>query len=998
MKQVIAQLLLAAAVCLGVQQAAFGQGATDTSKGALTIEIKDAMMATVPGAKVTVNGPLGAVNGTSDTRGEANFTALTPGMYSVTVSKTGFSTAKVIDIELQATQKLAVPVSLKVGQITQTVEVSGAADVIDVSASTVESSINSAEYANLPIGRNVTNLFYMAPGVAGGGGTGSANPSINGASGLENMYIIDGINDTDAGYGGFGVYSTNYGSLGSGVNFDFIKEVQVKTSGFDAQYGQAMGGVINVVTQSGSNAVHGSAYAYTNPGWAEMNYRQVNATRVGSPQTEIWGQHQYDFGVNVGGPFKKDKFFWYGAFNPTFNHVEENAAPGFSIRANGPYDLEHRSLNWVGKINYNITDTQHLEGTVFADPSKSPNAIQGPDPSGITGTAMLRNNLDSLSSLDYGTRNWAAKYSGSFGASTIVSASFGWNHSYFTETPSTNTFQIRNYALPTATALYTLQGGVGNLNNNQGDNKQVNLMATRTVNFFGGHTFDVGYSSNNVDYSSIQEYTGPQFALPKANGIAAGDVGKLVNGAIFFEYANRAVNGVTYPLVYRLYRGYFSSPNVSTKTKYQDVFAQDAWQVNKMLTVKAGVRWEQQRLNGNVNKYTMGGNWAPRIGLIIDPFRDGKTKVYGNYGLFFEKIPQDLAVRAMSSEQSYLNGYFLALPNGTSVQPVPGTTFAPNGVDPTIIYGGTKAAYEQQVSFGFEHEFSNSVVLRASFTDSTLKRGLEDTSGITVEQFNAGAPQQYVITNPNAALDIFHNAITCTNGKPNCTNGSGYTDDSGALGADGKADGFPDMRRVYNALEISVDKRFSNKWSLTSNYRVAKLFGNYEGSFRNDNTQSDPNITSLFDFVNSPALADQFKVGILPTDRTHIINAFANYMVRSNLNFGVGLTAQSGTPVSQFDAHPGYLNSGEIPVGGRGSEGRTPWGTYVDFRAGYDRKIGEMKKLKLSADLFNLFDRTTTVLYDQNAQLSGGTPNPDFLKPLTAHRPFRAQFSVRFEF
>jgi len=998
MTQAITRLLLVAAVCLGVEQAAFGQGATDTSKGALSIEIKDAMQAMVPDAKVTVEGPLGAISGTSDMRGEANFTALTPGMYTVTVGKAGFSTAKVTDIELQATQKLSVPVALQVGQISQTVEVSGAADVVDVSSTTVESSINATEYANLPMGRNVTNLFYMAPGVAGGGGTGSANPSINGASGLENMYIIDGINDTDAGYGGFGVYSTNYGSLGTGVNFDFIKEVQIKTSGFDAQYGQAMGGVVNVITNSGGNQLHGSAYAYTNPGWAEGSYRQVNDVRSAAPQTEIWGQHQYDFGVNIGGPIKKDKFFWYGAFNPTFNHVEQQAPVGYSIRAGGPYDLEHRSMNWVGKLNYNIKDSQRLEATAYADPSKSPSAIQGPDPSGITGTALLRFNLDSVSQLDYGTRNWAVKYSGSFGPSTILSASFGWNHSYFTETPTTNTFQIRDYTQPTSTgALYTYVGGEGNLNNNQGDNKQYNLMATRTVNFMGGHTIDIGYSSNSVNYNSIQEYTGPQFALPKANGIAPGDVGKLVNGGVFYEYANRAVAGVTYPLVYRLIRGYYSSPNVSTLTKYQDAFLQDAWQVNKYLTIKAGVRWEQQRLDGNLNKYTLGGNWAPRVGFIVDPFGKGKTKFFGNYGLFFEKIPQDLAVRAMSAETSYITGYFLSLPSATSSVPVPGTTFSPSGVDPTIIYGGTKAAYEQQVSFGFEHEFGNSIVVRASFTDSTLKRGIEDTSGITAEQALAGAPQQYVITNPNVHTDIFHNATLCSSG-PNCTNGSGYTDDSGALGADGKADGFPDMRRVYNALEISVDKRFSNKWSLTSNYRLAKLFGNYEGSFRNDNGQSDPNITSLFDFVNSPLLADQFKVGVLPTDRRSIINVFANYMVRSNINFGMGLTSQSGTPVSEFDAHPVYLNSGEIPVGSRGAEGRTPWGTYVDFRAGYDRKMGENRKLRFSVDMFNLFDRTTTVLFDQNHQLSGGTPNPDFLKPLTAHRPFRAQFSVRYEF
>jgi hypothetical protein len=279
-----------------------------------------------------------------------------------------------------------------------------------------------------------------------------------------------------------------------------------------------------------------------------------------------------------------------------------------------------------------------------------------------------------------------------------------------------------------------------------------------------------------------------------------------------------------------------------------------------------------------------------------------------------------------------------------------------------------------------------------------LKRGLEDTSGITVEQANAGAPQQYVIQNPNVHSDTFHNAVTCVDGTPNCTNGSGYTDDSGALGPDGLADGFPDMRRVYNSFELSVEKRFAKRWSLLANYRLAKLFGNYEGLFRNDNGQSDPNITSLFDFVNSPAIADQFAVGVLPTDRRHIVNLYGNYMLGRHINLGLGWVTQSGTPVSRFDAHPAYGNSGEIPVGGRGAYGRTPLQSYIDARASYELPLGEQRRLRFSADMFNIGSKQTTVTFDQDNQLDNEIPNQDFLKPLTSHRPFRAQFAVRYEF
>ncbi len=91
--------------------------------------------------------------------------------------------------------------------------------------------------------RNVGSLFYTAPGVDNSGGTGTANPSIGGATGLENQYIADGVNITDGGYGGMGVYSPIYGSLGTGINLTFIQEVQVKTGAFEPKYGKGDGGI-----------------------------------------------------------------------------------------------------------------------------------------------------------------------------------------------------------------------------------------------------------------------------------------------------------------------------------------------------------------------------------------------------------------------------------------------------------------------------------------------------------------------------------------------------------------------------------------------------------------------------------------------------------------------------------------------------------------------------------------------------------------------------------
>ena len=198
---------------------------------------------------------------------------------------------------------------------------------------------------------------------------------------------------------------------------------------------------------------------------------------------------------------------------------------------------------------------------------------------------------------------------------------------------------------------------------------------------------------------------------------------------------------------------------------------------------------------------------------------------------------------------------------------------------------------------------------------------------------------------------------------------------------------------------MTAEKRFGHNWSLYANYRLAKLFGNYEGLFRNDNGQSDPNISSLFDFAYSPALADQFKVGPLNNDRRHIANIYGNYLLKNRLNLGLGWRVLTGQPLNKLLAHPAYGNAGEIPVGGRGAFGRSPTQNYWDMRAEYRLPLkGDTRNVRFSADLFNLFNRRTVTVVDENFELDGGVPNGDFAKPLAYARPFYARFSIRFDF
>jgi hypothetical protein len=219
-------------------------------------------------------------------------------------------------------------------------------------------------------------------------------------------------------------------------------------------------------------------------------------------------------------------------------------------------------------------------------------------------------------------------------------------------------------------------------------------------------------------------------------------------------------------------------------------------------------------------------------------------------------------------------------------------------------------------------------------------------------------------------------------------------------------------------MELIVSKRFSTNFQFYGSYVLSKLYGNYQGSFRGDNFQTDPNISSMFDFTNSDGLlTGQDTVGVLPTDRRHQIKMFGNYQWRG-FNFGGGWNIASGSPITKLLDHPAYVNSGEIPVcpdgtftcsgGPRGQFGRTDWALPFSAHADYTWSLTEKMRVKFVADLFNLFNQQQVVRVNQNYEInnSPGVVNPDFLLPDLQdffnsgvyQNPFSARLAIRFEF
>jgi len=174
------------AACLLSLSLGLGTWAQDQSsaRGNLSGVVLDASKATVPGAQVTITGPIGNLSQTTNDQGTFLFSTLIPGFYSIKVQKAGFKLASVAATEVLINKTTSVEVVLETGEVTQTVEVSAATVTVDTSAASVNSDFSDTFYSKIPLGRGVSSLFYLAPGVTSGIGTGVENPSISGSSGL----------------------------------------------------------------------------------------------------------------------------------------------------------------------------------------------------------------------------------------------------------------------------------------------------------------------------------------------------------------------------------------------------------------------------------------------------------------------------------------------------------------------------------------------------------------------------------------------------------------------------------------------------------------------------------------------------------------------------------------------------------------------------------------------------------------------------------------------
>jgi len=443
----------------------------------------------------------------------------------------------------------------------------------------------------------------------------------------------------------------------------------------------------------------------------------------------------------------------------------------------------------------------------------------------------------------------------------------------------------------------------------------------------------------------------------------------------------------------------------STYTNVESFYAGDDWKFAKNFQLSFGIRWDYQQSYGNGNDTYLkfnnfDDNAAPRFGFIWDFTGKGRGKIFANYAQFIEApIPLDVNVRAGGGDvqtDKNFNVNRINAPAGALIVPGVSTGATNLGSDATPADPGLKPQSIREFTFGAEYEVGRDITLGTRGTYRAMVNVIEDGS------FDDG--DTYFIFNPGRI-------------------GAGTTEENACAGdpATGRAPQcFGRAQRFYRAIEFTATKRFTNNFQFIASYVFSSLIGNYEGLFRNDNGQSDPNITSLFDLQS--LLANTY--GRLPNDRPHQFKFNGSYRTPWKLLLSGNFYAQSGVPFNQLIPHPIYGNNegffvqrgtAIVPTVSASEPGfpntvesigsnRTPTTMNLDLGVYYPIRVGEGKELRLTGDWFNVFNSQRAVTLDQTFSLNSGVtgvppvPNPFYGSALLVQAPSAFRFGAKFTF
>jgi carboxypeptidase family protein/TonB-dependent receptor-like protein len=994
MKKSFTSIALLWSLVLCLSMVALGQETSGSIEGT----VKDATGAVVPNITITISTAAATASGTTTTgigagfkrtittNGEGFFRILhvPPGTYDVvTTASSGFAEARYENVTVAIGQSTQLTITVNPGSTTVTVDVATAdAPPVDTTNNAIQTSITSQKIELLPKGVDFTSILKAVPGTRPESRSGGY--SVDGASAAENVFVIDGQEVTN--------FRTGTLNGNNNIPTQLIQEVQVKSSGFGAEFGGATGGVISAVTKGGGNDFHGEfGMGFDTPKFSGQPRRSLQRFTSGSGatfvQTTEYVQPKKSLGTNVfptaslGGPVIKEKLFFFGSYTPQIFETIANTdfytnAPAATRVLNNreTFRLNRTYQYAFGRLDSTLTSKLRLTGTFLWSPIEDegnipsfsvpnstlsfggsiPSTNFGGSVGTLTGRTLTdhqggRQNSNNVTAQAVYSATDNLLFTGRFSRGFLNEKLGG----YFVP-PGVQIVCSAGNPAPPAAPIFA--GGCLTGDSTPGNSETLKDISIRTnYEVDGTYIFSAG---------GRHEIKGGYQRAKIFNDVAAGFA---LKGRITFSYGTdiRSLGaGTVTPTPGNLGSGILRRQGtfgLGSNTN-EGLYIQDKYQPFSRLTLNLGVRIEKENLPSYNTfappiKFGWGDKIAPRLGFAYDLFGDGKTKIFGSYGKFNDRLKYNLP-RGLFGGELFLEDFFEILPG----QAYTSFTFdnilggrsrfqrnlrvASNDPAAVITNGGAvdpnlKPFSQTELTFGAERQLGSDYVLHVRYTFKNVDKAVED-AGVR----NPADSEAYIIGNPGEGLHL------------KTLQDLGYTK-------------FTKPQRRYDGLEFVLEKRLSNNWYFNANYTYSRLFGNYSGLSSSDeinapNGRLAPGTTRAFDlpFIGFTATGEKDN-GRLETDRPHVFNIYGAYIfdwMKSKSNsteFSAFQTITSGTPQTTRI----FLVSTVTPAIflKRGDLGRSPTYSQTDFNVSHRYRFGADNRFTVVGDLnfLNLFDQAT---------------------------------------
>jgi hypothetical protein len=967
----------------------------------------DEQGARLPGVSVEAESPrlVGKATAVTDDTGTFRLFSLPSGTYTVTFSLQGFQPLKREGIVLQLEQTITLNVTLKQSPLTEEITVIGQSPLIDVKSTTKGSTMTKEVFMQLPRSRNFDGLLSTVPGVQYEGNQGGL--SVDGASGTENIWYVDGTNVTNI----------HVGLRSQSIVMEQLEEVKVTASGYSAEFGGSMGGVVNVISRSGGNEFHGDIFGYYENNRLWMQGKARDGLRMSPYAASPYDASDYEYynsddlyynggkdrddtqrmeGVfNLGGFIFKDRLWFFASFNPTYSRTYANRwftvdpvdltkakVPGDTIKdpqqGRQTYEFYNKYyyLYWQAKLTAQplkgmrmslsaVNNFYYYRGSIPSIAGTSNKYYSYRSDWNPINPATNEGLLTAGKQPGYDYPNWSTNGTVDWTLSNnfLVSLRGGW---FRTNTTNQQLFVPGTYygfsgsnmnypEIPDSLKHYSgWSNGAGTTVTKKRiyERMSANLDMTYYLNLAGEHAWKFGFQ-----YIRLHEDvdSGPKHPLVT-----------LVWGQPYYMPDGTVVLG-TYGN-YQI-RNDFISPYGSVWNIHSNnwaIYLQDSWTISDKLTLNLGLRTESEYVPSMATtdpqwkdykpiQFDFGQKLAPRLGVAYDVFGDSSLKVFASFGMYYDVMKLYMAEGAYGGFKWWTSYY----------------TF--DNYDFTkIAASGDITNKTDQAACGKYMGSRNWRTTSWDTTDTDLKPVSQSEMSFGAEKklteevsFSARFVYKHIIRTIEDVGVLIQDAQGNFSEQYYIGNpGEGWTRPVSQGGR--FSDKFwpsPKPKREYYGLNLALEKRFSNNWQGGASYTWSRMTGNYGGlSSSDEGGRNSPNVERYWDlWFERYDIHGRPYDGVLPSDRTHYFKAYGSYAFPFGLTVGVVAYGRSGLPRT---TSLGFNDMQMFPDGYFDTGKRLPFLAYADMYIEYNLRIFGKYSINLNATISNITNTKTITSYN----------------------------------